>query len=334
MISYRNLTIHEKINFICQNLQALVALIGIIGNVLTIFIFGRKMLKKFSYSFYWKVLAYSDLVVLFHSFRHWFKFILGVDIDTFSRLSCRFNEYQPYVASSVSLWLLALISLDRLVTVVYPKRFALIKRRSVQLTLILLIIVYSVLLNLSLPLNSRLIQIRDPKSNTTKWVCFTPGEVLGFNSIVMLANIVVVNIVINAAINVRMISFLFMSRRACREHRSVAKYHCRSKSALRDQKFAISAVGLNFSSFVLKLPLVIGICLPVYWNYNEEKIQMVVTICLSVAILDNSDLFFINIAVNSIFYREFLVMIGFRKSRREILLSESTSMSKSRGSHR
>lgn len=313
MREFKELNVYEKINFICQYVQSIIGLVGIVGNILAICVLQRKSLKKYSYSFYWRILACSDIIVLIHTFRHWLKFILDFDIDLLSPVLCRFNEYQPYVAGYISLWLLTVISIDRLVTIVYPNRFGFIKRRPFQIAVIAIILVYSLFINILLPLNSRLVKV-EFGNYTTKSVCHQPIEVLKLNSLIFLVNIIIVNIFINIIIDIRIICFLFMSRKSHIQRRS--------RSYIKDQKFTYNVIVLNINSVILKLLVVLAVCLPAYLNLDSEKSQLVFTIFISISIIDHSDLFFINILVNSIFYKEFINMIR-PKSGHRLVSSDS-----------
>ena len=144
---------YERGSSMTKNIQALNGLIGIILNITAICVFERKRLKKCSYSIYWKAIAFVDSFLLLHTFRHWSRYFLNFDIDLISPLFCRFNEYQPYVYGMISLWLETIITIDRYFTIVHPNKFAFTKKRPFQIAVISLIIVYSLLVCISYPLN-------------------------------------------------------------------------------------------------------------------------------------------------------------------------------------
>ena len=150
MKNFQNLNFYQKLNFICVSIQAFLGLFGIASNILAIFVLKRKTLNNYPYSFYWRIMAYSDIFILLHTFRHWANFVLDFDLSLVSTFFCKTNDYQPFVASCLSTWLLLLISIDRLVVIVYPKRLNVFQKRWFQIILVLILITYSLLVNIQL----------------------------------------------------------------------------------------------------------------------------------------------------------------------------------------
>lgn len=284
---------HERGNLMSKNIQALIGLIAIILNITGICVFERKQLKKCSYSIYWKASACFDSFVLLHIFRHWARNFFDADIDLISPVFCRFNEYQPYVAGTISLWLETIITLDRYFTIVHPNRFASTKKRSFHIAVISLVVVYSLLVCISYPLNYRLYRVGDV------WKCQAPIDSLILQSIINLANVLIVNLVINPILDLKIISHIVRTRPNVR--------NVRFKPI--DRKFTFSAILLNVNSLVLKLIFVIGSLFSIYVHLDYET---VFSVCFSAAIIEKADVFIVNILVNSIFRQEFLSMIGLK----------------------
>ena len=94
---------------------------------------------------------------------------------------------------------------------------------------------------------------------------------------------------------------------------------------MRDRKFAITSVGLNLTSFIVRLPFAIALLTCVYSGLwiPPEQLQMIFTIVVAFSILENADVFFVNLSFNSIFYAEFLDMFGFKKKNQNIISSET-----------
>lgn len=284
---------YDEENSILKNIQALTGLIGIMANTLAIFVFERNGLKKYSYSIYWKLKAYFDILLLLHTFRHMTRYFLKADIDLISPLFCRFNDYQPYVAATISNFLEGLITLDRLFTIVYPNRFKIIKQKRFQITAISLIVIYSLLVCISLPLNYRLDEI----SGT--WICHISREKLKIVWLICLLNVYIVNILINPIIDFKIISHLIKSRRNVPN---------RNRLNHIELKFGLSAIGLNMTSLLFKVTFLIGNLLAMFFNIRHS--EMIFSICFSILLLSYSDMFFVNFIVNSIFRREFLLFFS------------------------
>ena len=279
-------------------IQAPIAIIGIVCNILAICVFERKELKKYSYSFYWKILAFFKSLILLHVFRNLSKHFLNYDIDLISTLSCHFHEYLGFVCGMVVLCLETLITLDRYVKIIYGKRTntCVFKKRSFGYVSVIVIIVYSMLFNIQLPLNYRL------EKENGSWICHVPRETLKSNSTFHLINVVVLQLFTNTILDVSIIYHIISIRGNVR--RGV-----NNRFSSIDRQFAISAITINISSLVLKLPFILGNFFGFHLNLGAEKLEIIYTISLTSSMVNKSDLFFISMLVNSLFRQEFLSMI-------------------------
>ena len=298
MSNSSNIRSYERGNSITKNIQALISLIGIILNITAICVFERKRLKKCSYSIYWKAIAFVDSFLLLHTFRHFSKHFLNFDIDLISPLFCRFNEYQPYVAAIISLCFETVITIDRYFTIIHPNRFASTKKRPFQIVVISVIVVYSLLVCINLPLGYRLYKLE-----SGVWKCDAPINSLKIHSIIILSNVLFVNLVVNPILDLKIVCHIVSTRPTLRNVRF----------KLIDRKFAFSAILLNVNSLVLKLLFVISNLVSIYFNLGIDDAELVFSICLSVALIEKADVFIVNVLVNSIFRKEFLSMIGFNR---------------------
>lgn len=300
MLVYENLNYYQKITFLFVNIQALIGLVGIGFNVLTIVIFARKRFKYTSYSTYYRAMAIFDSILLSHTFRHWARFILGFDLDIVGSIFCKLGEYQPHVAGHTSLWLLCVVLVDRLVTIIYRNRIRLLKQKWFQLTQVFVILLYSSLLHLILPLNFQLTKIKPVDDNNSSnsvdvWVCRAPGPVLQINSWLVFVNTFIIMIT-NSILYIVLISHIYKSRkRITRRNKKVIK---------RDLKFAVCSIVLTFTNFLSKVPIGIGLFI-VYWNeLIGDQLQMVYSICVAVAIISHGATFFVCTILNSTFSHE------------------------------
>ena len=289
-----NVNFYERGSSTTKNIQALNGLIGIVLNITAICVLERKRLKKCSYSIYWKAIAFVDSFLLLHTFRHWSRHFINFDIDLISPLFCRFNEYQPYVCGMISMWLETVITIDRYFTIVHPNRFASIKKRPFQIAAISLIVVYSLLVCISYPLNYRLYQV-----DSGAWKCNAPLGSLKLQPIVDLLNLLFIYLIINPILGLTIVCHIVSTRLTVR--------NVCLKSV--DRKFAFSAILLNVNSFVFKLLFIIGTLLPVYRNIDT----LMVSVLLSLSLIEKADVFIVNVLVNSTFREEFLSMIGFNR---------------------
>ena len=282
-----------------KHAQALTALIGLVFNTLSICVFEKKQLKKHSYSNYWKAKALFENIILLQVIIHWIGYFYKLDVDLISTFFCRFNQYQPYVAGGFSLWLETVIILDRFFSIVYPNRFKFIKTIRFQIAVFFIIGVYSLIINLNLLVNLRL-DVKTGSNNT--WICHASLNALKISSIIGLLNTLAVNILINPVLDLIIICYITNTR-----NNNIRRLN---RSSIIDRKFAISAIALNMSSLLLKLPFQTVVLISNVLRLKNDEISILYSVGLCMLLIDKSDIFFINILVNSVFRRQFLLMFG------------------------
>ena len=317
MVDFNSLSYYEKVTFIFQCLNAFLGLIGITSNILGIIVFRRVAMRKYSYSFYCVIMAFSDMVILLHSYRRLAAFVFGSDLDVVSTFFCKIDEYTADVAAIFSLWMLTLISFDRLFTVVYPNRFLLIKKRGFQALIVALILVYSLAVNLTLPINYQIVNYSINPFVSIKY-CYLNSSANLASSVIISTNFILAIVLINNVINVKMVVFIASSRRRLADRLGQAQL---KSSSIKDRKFAVCSIGLNLTCMILKLPLIICLLAVNSMGMNLYQIQLLFTVVGMIYWIDNGASFFINLVVNSLFYEELLVMLRIRK---ESIASMST----------
>ena len=127
-------------------------------------------------------------------------------------------------------------------------------------------------------------------------------------------NIVIVNLIVNPILDVLIISHILSNRT-----------FNRTSSTTIDRKFAISAISLNMTSFVLKLSFFSANLASLLMKFPREKTSYIFSISVYVTLIDKIDIFFINVLVNSVFRRAFLFLIGCYKSTNTTIASRTIS---------
>ena len=295
--------------------QASIGLIGIISNILAICVFERKELKKHSYSIYWKAKALIECLFLLHAFRNWAKHSLDTDFDTIWPVLCRFNKFAAYVTFGVSLWLEFVITLDRFFTIIHPNKFRFIRKRSFQVASILALFVLNILVYSFLPFNHHIEDFVDVERNVTLRKCVASNSVVKSIWILSLTNTFIVNVVVNPVFDVIIISRIISTRRQIRRLKTWT---------INDRKFAISAIGINISSLLLRFPFFVISLLSKFLVFKREHTELIFLFSVSLSFIDKSDVLVINLLVNSIFRREFFSMLGFYGCKRR-KVNESSS---------
>ena len=128
MLNFDNQTYYGKGSYTLYQFQFGLAILGIIGNILVICVFSRRSMRKYTYSFYCRVKACSDLVLLLYVFRNWSAFFMESNLDVVNQFFCYLDTVATHQFSMFSLGILMVISLDRLLAVMYPNRFAWLKK--------------------------------------------------------------------------------------------------------------------------------------------------------------------------------------------------------------
>lgn len=137
----RNILFHIRMWFLP------VVVIGTVMNVINFVVLNKKEMKRLSTSIYLLALAFADLgVMYFELFRVWFEWTDFVDPALyFTDTYCKFANFFNGITRDYSNWLIACLTLERLVMVAYPykaKTLCTVKNaRMVTLSLIILITV-------------------------------------------------------------------------------------------------------------------------------------------------------------------------------------------------
>ena len=293
------LNYYTKENANLKEVLSIIGLLGVIFNILSICVFSRYQLIKQTYSIYWKTKACFDIVILLFSVKNWIEYFLGMKTDVISPFFCRFTEYHVYVAAGVSLWLECLIAFDRVFNIVYTNRFTFIKQKPFQIVIFIFIVTCNLLMYILIPLNVNLILSNE------SWICHISAKLLKINWVIGIYNVLVVNLLIIPALDIRIMCHVV-------RRRGNGNFRRQNYTAMIDRKFAIRAIGINISNLTLRLPFLIYLMFIDSFRIDTE-IDTFYSISLCLALLDHVNIFFINFSVNSIFRREFLTMIGVKK---------------------
>ena len=308
MAAYENLSIYGKINYIFQWICFIIAIIGVLSNILSVIVLSRRNLLKHSFAFYIRMMNMFDMFVLITSFRHWAAFVLGQDLTVVSVFFCKLSEYAVVASSSSSAWHLFLVNVDRLVTIVFPQRFLIFKKKRFQALLSFTAAAYSFCIYLPLSIYRDLVTIEsfDSKTNVTSrstTCAIIENKDLLFY-LINFVNTITVAVFLNNILTATIIVFIFKSRN---KFGNSAK---NGSAAVKDRKFAINSVALNLASITFRVPLLTAMIVTTYLNLDGEMVGMIFTVCVAIHTIDSSGAFVINYLVNSIFYTEFWKLVG------------------------
>ena len=306
MENYAN-SIYETISKILGYFQLVIGIAGVIGNILVVVVFSRKSLRKYPYSFFSLVMAISDIGYMIHCFTDWYSYSLNVNLGTVGSALCPLIAFLPYYFGSLSMFLLTTIAIDRTLTIVYPRKLLIFKKRWFQIIIVAILASIVMLMNILVPLNYRLTEYIFV--NMSFRICQMPSNLLAIQIWITLSIFLFFNVAINNFLNIKTILFIRSSRKR------VAAKDRNSSLSTKDRKFAVCSICLNLAAMLFKLPFFICLIIISYSsNLSIGQINMMLQITNTLTYIDNGFSFCINMLVNSIFLNEFLILFRVRKS--------------------
>jgi hypothetical protein len=169
-----------------------------------------------------------------------------------SDLTCRLSDYSESVSECLPVWILVFITLDRFITVHFPRRFPLFAKRKFQIALVITIFVYYtlsfsfMLWNYELRATSAAATVNSSSLNDSiAYYCANSAQDAYASLDLLNSNILPFSLMLMSS--VALIVFIGKSRNRV----NLTSNRVRSK----DRKFAITALSLNMIFLVTNLPL-------------------------------------------------------------------------------
>lgn len=184
--------------------------------------------------------------------------------------------------------------LDRLVTIAYRHRFPIVRKKSFQISLVILVVVYNSIYYLTIPVFKQIVIVQETNYSTYRIACSYGNREQEF--IVYLSdfvNITFGNLIVNNILTALTLVQISRSRKRAIHHR-------RSK---RDRKFAVNSIVLNVVMFVFETPVLIILVVNSYRNQESDLLFSIGVLFFTVKC---SSSFIVNMITNSIFYSEFM----------------------------
>ena len=116
---------------------------GFIGNFFIFQIYSNTSLRKYSISIYFRAIAIFDSLMLVNAIIYFLYINFNVDVAILNIVTCKLREYFVYVNGSISPWIVVVVSIDRFMSIRFPRRFPLIFKFKFQICVILSIVVFS-----------------------------------------------------------------------------------------------------------------------------------------------------------------------------------------------
>jgi hypothetical protein len=304
---------YSQATFLLYNLSVIMATLGIAGNIITFLVFLRSRFEKSTFAFYFKIMAITDSFVLLHFFGKWSIHVLGSHLYSNSLIGCKFGYYTRIVFFTISLWILLIISFDRLCSIIIRLHtFTILRKKSFQISLIAIVFIFGLSFPILIPINSKLIQVNIFNNHTnkteTQLVCDNDALIKTPRMISML-NLIIVFFIMNIFSGIS-IYILYKSRNKMKRRNN----NTSEKIGDRNRKYAINSIVLNFFCVVCKTPPIVFYMTNGYVIHDKELFEMIEVISLVVFSLDNASMFFVNMCVNSIFKEQVLLMFKLKNN--------------------
>ena len=267
--------------------------LGLIGNILTYIIFGRKRLKNISVSIFFRYMSVTNSLCLIQYMQHYLKYNDIINLRTLSFLSCKISYFCILFLGPTSAWVLCYVSIERFITIQYPRKSLIIKKKFFQRSIIFTILVISFVVYSPYLFFLETITPNDGKNKT---FCKCVNQIYDILTFIDFAYSTLIPFLIMFIFSLLIIySFIKSKNRIAVLFASVDR-----KRVSRDRKFCITILILNFIFLILNCPD----ALMNYIDYDEDDILPILSNALFYTYFAID--FLIYIFVNSIFRNEFL----------------------------
>lgn len=281
-------------------------LLGLVGNTLMIIVYSQaSSLRALSVSVYFRCAAIVCVC------RHLHNLIMSLmanpEITNTSQLACKLVVYLQVLVEPLVAWFELVAGLDRFLTIVFPARFAFIKRARVKLLVAGAVIAYNMAFYSSILVRSRLVDSDGEIWCETHFraeisiIDFVNGSLLPFILMVILSFATLVGV-------------LKARSHATHTHFRITNDELKRARARknRDLKFGVTMLVLNFSFFLLNFPSRL-----VYaTNFNPFDFETQQHACVMFGLLVNdihqiyfSSLFYVQLLVNSLVRKRCFFML-------------------------
>ena len=321
-VAHLNKSIQNSIFYTC----ILILTFNMLTNVLNILICLRAKIRKSIMGFYNHLISASNLASLVVGFVRFFPESIGrADVILASTFSCALGKYLTYTIVTLPPWLHVMASLDRTLSILYPKRFECFIRNKCFLSWSILVFIVTEMI-IYVPFTFFYLE------NTNQTIRCKASQRVFFVAMLELALLrTLAPLLLQALLSGLLIWKLFRTRRNAKTRRLKREYH-----------FAFVILVLNVCFFVTELPIMI---VNMVFAVRREAPTMPITPATSMywasvnvarhfaqlfATYMYGSIFFVNLFFNKIFRKEIKHML--RNCKRTSVNSRESSLSRKRSS--
>ena len=282
--------------------------LGIFGNVAAFYIFSRKKFKKTFFRTYFRSICIVDTITFAYPINAFFLFQYGLDTYNLNIFFCIYFEFIIYVCPSISAWILTMISFDRMVRIAFPTYFNDLKKKlKLQYLYCIFVTLCSMVAYSPIFYYREFNTYTDFDNQTNQTNSYNLCELKPGAGSILWTDLGYANIVpalLMLIFNIKSISSLFRSRRVAAI--GISK---------RDIRFAFTSFTLILAFFIF---LIFSQLIYLFFAYgifeNDEEIMFWNTLACFVYTINYSLIFYLNMAANSTFRKEFISIIDQNKS--------------------
>ena len=286
--------------FVMTTIEATIIGIGLFGNVLSIIIFSKRAFRTNSISTYCIALAICELGTIVEFIPDVYTLAQNKILYDQTDPICKFYYSANTWLSSIQPWIIVVFSLDKLLTMRVHSP-AILKKKWFQWSIVTAIVFISIALYIYLPIYLRIREVLPGYS-----ICdLTTIGFFNIHVIVFTFETCLVPFLAMIITSIIMILLLIKSRNSVAQNGQVSRNR---KS--RDRKYAISSITFNVTFIVLKLPLAIFYINLAYFSFDDPVFFKIVYVLY---FLNMSMSFLIHILSNSLFRRQFFVLLRLSK---------------------
>jgi hypothetical protein len=283
-----------------------ITLVGLITNSFSLIIFSRKRFQNTIFSTYFRIYLVFETVNLILPINKMFELNLNMHLSLISNFFCKLRHFLAFSNYSIAAWLLAVISLDRYLSIAYPAKYIIRKKPLFQKLTCCFIIGY----NYFMYIPYWFFYIKETETNQTNqtsiysYKCVPPGiwiEILNFFQQFLTPFSFVF---LFTSLTIRTV---FISRKASSNNSSITKS--------KDIKFAISSIVVNIIFILFNSPYFIVVLLNdfchLFTNNQIDLYKFLVGLSFFFLYSNLILTLFINYFVNSMFKKEIhLILFG------------------------
>jgi hypothetical protein len=260
--------------------------IGVLSNLLALVIYSRPNLNSTTIGVYNQSISIANVLALIFGFLMYSGLFISFDFNTHSHMSCQAVMFLRKSVHELSPMIETLFTLDRFLIIVYPTRFVFLRKKSISITLILMLVPLLLVMNcMNLFFYSDVVKMEYTSSvtNETKTIvhklCNAPVGVLISSDVIVDMFRCVFPLVITVVLNILIV------RKLHKSSRTTQMSNTNSLRESRDRQFTRSLVFLNLYFAVFNLPRTILVISKdaYYYLHRVDYYYVIINFAWSVA---------------------------------------------------